>query len=58
MSRTKNFKDKLKQKTKKKAWKTGKELGKSYLKYKAFTVASRKASSMIFGRKKQEKTDG
>lgn len=57
MSRTKNFKDKLKQKTKDKAWKTGKKLGKSYLKYKAFTVASKKASKMISAKRKQEKPD-
>ncbi len=54
MSRAKNFKDKLKQKTKEKAWRTGKELGKSYLKYIAFTVVSRKASKALFGRKKEK----
>lgn len=57
MSRTKKFKDNLKKKAKRKAWKTGKKLGKSYLEYKAVTGALKYGKKKLFSRRKQEEKE-
>lgn len=54
MSRLKKFKENTKKKVKRKAWRTGKKLGKSYLEYKAVTGALRYGKRKLLGRKKQE----
>ncbi|WEL23743.1 hypothetical protein [Candidatus Nanohalovita haloferacivicina] len=48
------LKDKLKKAVKKKAWKSGKKIGKNYLKYKAVTYVLKKGSKAL---KKKLKRD-
>jgi hypothetical protein len=56
MSRLEKLKDDTKEKMKRKVWRTGKTLGKSYIKYRAVTGAMKYGKKKLLeGRKKEEK---
>jgi hypothetical protein len=57
MSRLKEFKDNLKKSAKRKVWRTGKKLGKSYLEYKAVKGVLRYAKKKIRSKASAEEQD-
>jgi len=54
MNRREKFKKAVKDKTKRKAWETGKKLGKVYLEYKIFSAVTSKAREKVSRKKKEE----
>lgn len=57
MSRKEKFKKSVKDKARKRVWKTGKKVGKAYLEYRIFSAVTSRARKKLSRKKKDEKED-